>query len=315
VDLLDTGSAAFAGFFGIGGTLDPTNPTDAFGGLGELGRWGFRRFRNRIKSFRRARKGWARKALRKASGRHRKLMGAAKNLVRRARNIRNPFQRGKMLKKAKAAAGAAAKTKGMAKQLAKEAVAPKLSRAEARVAMRPVVKQMAKSVARPAKGVMKRMAQIKRVPGGQQMLARAARTGELQKRIKTAMEKKVAQSVSKVPGAKLMPKATPKRKWWQRVFRPRRKRRWGLFGLGEEPSILDEAIAAEMDVQQAGMGQFLVPQGGEVELPVVAGLGEGTSSYMTLGDMDTVTQPTDTLDITKDWATDDIFGEPLQVGG
>jgi hypothetical protein len=303
LDLMDTGTAAFAGFFG--GMVDPDDPTDAFGGLGELGRWGFRRFRNRMKSFRRARKRFARKTLRKVGGFHRRMMGRAKGLIRKAGLTRNPFQRGKLLNKAKAAAGQAAKAKKAATKLAKETVAPRISRAEARVAMRPVVKQMAKSIAKPAKGMMKKMAAIKKVPGGQKMLAEAARKGTLQKKLTTAMEKSVAKSV----GKKAAPKAK-KKPFWKRWFRPRR-RRWGFFGLGQDDGILDAAIATELE--EEGMGQFLVSSEGEVGLPTVAGMGEGTSSYLSMGDMETVSQEPDTMDIVKSWDTDDIYGEPLGV--
>ena len=152
VDLMDSGSAAFAGFFAGMGQLDMDS--DAFGGMGAWAPWGFKRFKKRLGAFRKARKKMARKTLNKVAGVHKKLMRNTKNLVRKARNVRNPFRRGQMLNKAKATAQKAGQVKRAGMKLAKEAAAPRISRAEARLAMRPVVKQMSKSVSSPARGVM-----------------------------------------------------------------------------------------------------------------------------------------------------------------
>ena len=84
------------------------------------------------------------------------------------------------------------------------------------------------------------------------------------------------------------------------------KQRLGLRGLGEDYS---DIIS---DAQASGLGQFLVPSEGEVDLPAIDGLGS-TSGFLSMGDMDTVEQPMDAIDITQDWATDEMFGEPLGI--
>ena len=312
-DLDAAGSDAFAGMLGEAMDLDSTS---AFNGMSG---WNpFKKVNRKLRSFVQSRKRVAKKALKKVAGAHKKALGTAKNLVRKSRLTKNVFQKQRLMRGARGAAGQAAKLANAGKKLAKDIVNPKISRAEARVAMRPAVKEMAKKVAASGKAVISSAAKIaSKVPGGKKALAVAAKSGELQKKIASGIQKGVAKAIVSSPKkvvreplvsrlkrmstrrapARRAParKAAPRRSWWSRTFGGR-QRRSGMRGLGEYD--LEQAVA--MELERSGMGSMMYFQPYGSGAAAAKDEGEAEGIYVAPDEEDSMIpseEPTSTRDI------------------
>jgi hypothetical protein len=155
-DLIEAGSDSFGQFLVASQGEELLPEID---GMGDLGRFAWGRWAKRMRVLRRAKKAKARRVLKRAARGVKKSFRGARVLKKRAfsRGV-GPVQRSSLLKRAQLLERQAAKLRRLAAGAAREVVAPRIRRHEAKAAMRPILRDMATKVAATGKSTIRRVA-------------------------------------------------------------------------------------------------------------------------------------------------------------
>ena len=207
-------------------------------------------------------KGAARTALKKVGVAHKQVANAAKQAFQMAKVTINPFQKAKLAKQAKSAAKRANALMKQGQALAKEAVAPTITREEAKAAVLPAVKTLAKSVASAGKKAINWQAATVRPWGSRQDVQDfGIRPGQ--------------------PGQMRPPSH----------FIPTGSRMYS--GDASWKNFSEKLMAANVAAQ------------------IIGDKGGAVSGFLSMGDMDTVTQDSEAGDILDAWDSSEMFEDTL----
>lgn len=249
-DLVATGSAAF-GSISRGDLV--YQGSAAFDGLDGFGSW-IRKIRSNIGGIFRKKKRNAKVALNRVAKAQKESVAKAEDSFKKSQRASNVYQRERLLKQADELMKRAEELRKRAQELAEATVNPKITRAEVKAAVEPVVKEVARDAAQAQKKIIREAAALKKRDP-----VAAARLAQNPERIEEAVKQEVVQKISW------------KERWGQRRPAPVLETKPYRPGPGKDISRRrrpGESLKAYLQ-RIAGQTSYAVPAGGATPPPIM----------------------------------------------
>jgi len=288
VDLVDEGGSSAFGQFLVAAQGERLLPE--MDGMGDLGRIAWGKWWGRMKTLRATKKAKAKKVLKSAATEAKTEAKNAAVLEKRAfsKGV-GPIQRDELIKRAQFSKERSKKALQIAKGAAREAVAPRIRRHEAKAAMRPILKEVAQKVAQSGAKTIRRVAKVAAGAPPEVQKAIVQKVGK--EAIKESIAKEMTGQKTPAAGAKVMQKM-------RKLARP--------FGGRLAQKVAGTRVGKALAKARGRMAAV----GKKVTRPFGGRLAKRWG-LRGLGSYEDVTNPPETADIIDDWQSDEVYGEPL----